>query len=198
MINVKKKGNKGENAFANWLYSHGFKAWRNGSSGSGLYKGDINNMPKDEWLMVIHSEDWIHLMKNQREESKVGSAALGLVLGIALASLPLIPLKIEYQRVEVPHYAIKAQVTAYTSSPDETWGDPYITASGMRTGHGVAACPERLKFGTVIEIAGQKYTCLDRMNARYRDGDYFDIWMPEKHLAYEWGRRNLEIKVYER
>jgi len=42
-MNAKKKGNHGENLFANWLFSHGIKAWRNGSSGAGLYKGDINN-----------------------------------------------------------------------------------------------------------------------------------------------------------
>jgi Holliday junction resolvase len=105
-MNVKKKGNAGENAFANWLHSKGVKAWRNGSSGAGMYKGDINNsidctfevktvkkinlkeawyqvnrdasiarnmpvlsirfdgMPKDEWLMVTHSEDFIEMLKH--------------------------------------------------------------------------------------------------------------------------------------
>jgi len=43
MINAKKKGNKNENDFANWLQENGIKAWRNSSSGAGLYKGDINN-----------------------------------------------------------------------------------------------------------------------------------------------------------
>lgn len=107
MINAKKKGNRGENEFANWLHENGFKAWRNGSSGAGLYKGDINNsmdmtfevktvkklnllkawqqvsrdasiahnspalaihfdgMGKREWLMVIHSEDFLELKKNE-------------------------------------------------------------------------------------------------------------------------------------
>ena len=106
-MNVKKKGNKGENDFAHWLQSHGIKAWRNSSSGSGMYKGDINNsidytfeiktvkkinlkeawyqvnrdssvarntpclaihfdgMPKDTWLMVMNSEDWIELVKKK-------------------------------------------------------------------------------------------------------------------------------------
>jgi Holliday junction resolvase len=106
-MNVKKKGNHGENEFANWLQENGIKAWRNGSSGAGLYKGDINNsidctfevktvkkinllkawgqvsrdssiahnspvlaihfdgMGKRQWLIVIHSEDWIDLIKNQ-------------------------------------------------------------------------------------------------------------------------------------
>lgn len=106
-MNSKRKGNAGENAFANWLYENGIKAWRNSSSGAGLYKGDINNsidytfevktvkkinllkawqqvsrdasiaknspaialhfdgMGKDQWLMVIHSNDFIDLIKNE-------------------------------------------------------------------------------------------------------------------------------------
>ena len=109
-INVKKKGNRGENEFANWLYANGIKAWRNGSSGAGMYKGDINNgiditfevktvkklnlmkawqqvstdaskahntptvaihfdgMGKDQWLMVVHSNDWIEYIKKYNED----------------------------------------------------------------------------------------------------------------------------------
>ena len=109
-MNVKKKGNHGENEFANWLQDNGIKAWRNSSSGAGLYKGDINNsldytfeiktvkrinlqeawrqvnkdssiahntpvlaihfdnMPKREWLMVMHSEDWLDLIKKNELE----------------------------------------------------------------------------------------------------------------------------------
>lgn len=108
MINAKKKGNAGEHAFAHWLISHGFKAFRNSMSGGSVWKGDVANdlditfevktvkkinllkayqqvsrdasiahntpvlairfdhMPKDNWLMVINSEDWIELMKNQK------------------------------------------------------------------------------------------------------------------------------------
>jgi len=43
MPNAKKKGNHGENEFANWMQENGIKAYRNSSSGAGLYKGDINN-----------------------------------------------------------------------------------------------------------------------------------------------------------
>jgi len=105
MINVKKKGNKGEHAFSHWLMSHGFKAFRNSMSGGSVWKGDIannldltieiktvkklnvmeawrqvnrdasiahnspllaihyDNMPSNEWLIVIHSEDWVDMMK---------------------------------------------------------------------------------------------------------------------------------------
>jgi len=42
-INAKKKGNKGENAFANWLRENGIKAFRNSASGANAWKGDIGN-----------------------------------------------------------------------------------------------------------------------------------------------------------
>ena len=44
MVNVKKKGNEGENKFANWLIANGIKAWRDGASGAGNNeKGDVGN-----------------------------------------------------------------------------------------------------------------------------------------------------------
>src|SRR3990167_3878196 len=43
MINSKKKGNKGENNFANWLTREGYKSGRTSGSGGGLSKGDIYN-----------------------------------------------------------------------------------------------------------------------------------------------------------
>jgi Holliday junction resolvase len=42
-MNVKKKGNAGENNFANWMQANGIKMYRNSSSGAGMQKGDINN-----------------------------------------------------------------------------------------------------------------------------------------------------------
>lgn len=109
MPNSKKKGNTWENKLANWLNSHGFKAWKDASSGSHLERGDIGNnmnltieskaakkvalmewwkqveysamqqknepvlfihvdgMPDNEWLVVMHSEDWIERMKGNVE-----------------------------------------------------------------------------------------------------------------------------------
>ena len=43
MVNVKKKGNRNENDFANWLQANGIKAYRNSASGATTAKGDINN-----------------------------------------------------------------------------------------------------------------------------------------------------------
>ena len=43
-INAKKKGNKGENNWANWLIDNGIKAWRDTQSGGGTReKADVGN-----------------------------------------------------------------------------------------------------------------------------------------------------------
>jgi len=111
MINAKKKGNRGENDFANWLNDNNIKAWKDGASGGGTReKADVGNninahfevktvkginlfkvwkkavfecnkthntpyivihfdgMPKNEWLMVLHSEDWLDLYQGQVDE----------------------------------------------------------------------------------------------------------------------------------
>lgn len=107
-MNAKKKGNKGEHAFAHFLMAHDIKAFRNSMSGGSIWKGDIANnldlcievktvkkinlqdawfqvnsdsskshatpilairfdqMPKDSWLVVMESSDWVELLKNKR------------------------------------------------------------------------------------------------------------------------------------
>lgn len=109
MINSKKKGNRGENNWANFLTKNGIRAYRNSSSGSGIWKSDVNNsigfnfevktvkklniqeawkqtardaershstpslvihydgMKEDEWLVVLHSNDFLDLLLNGKE-----------------------------------------------------------------------------------------------------------------------------------
>lgn len=86
-----------------------------------------------------------------------------------------------------------AVITAYSSSPDETWGDPFITASGRRVAEGVVACPRRLPFGTKVRIGARTYTCWDRLHPKY--DDRFDIWKPSKEDALQFGRRRLLVEV---
>ena len=42
-MSSKKKGNAGENKFANWLQSRGIKAYKNSSSGGNEWKSDVHN-----------------------------------------------------------------------------------------------------------------------------------------------------------
>jgi len=93
------------------------------------------------------------------------------------------------------HKVVVATITAYTSSIDETDSEPFITASGERTTHGTIACPSKYDFGTVVVIEGRQYKCNDRMNRRYRSQERFDIWVETKAEAFEWGVREINIKV---
>ncbi len=89
---------------------------------------------------------------------------------------------------------VKAILTAYSSSIDETWGDPFITASGERVRDGVVA-NNCLPFGTIVEINGSYFEVLDRKNKRY-SCEWFDIWQPSKENALNFGIRKDYIKIY--
>lgn len=86
-----------------------------------------------------------------------------------------------------------AEVTAYSSSPDETWGDPFITASGREVHDGLVACPRRFPFGTRFRIGSRIYTCWDRLHMRF--DHRFDIWKPSKFEALQFGKRVLVIEA---
>ena len=90
---------------------------------------------------------------------------------------------------ELPNYAVT--LTAYNAVPEQTDGDPFITASGSYSNSEVVAARSRdladeLPFGTIIEISGPTapnnncgYSIVapivgyrviaDTMNARYTD-----------------------------
>ena len=91
--------------------------------------------------------------------------------------------------------SIEATVTAYSSSEDETDDRPWEMASGRTVYEGAIACPSRFEFGTRIMIDETIYTCEDRMANRYRDGNYFDIWMGSKGDALQYGKQSLSVLV---
>ena len=109
------------------------------------------------------------------------------------------PSSVYYVKNETPIIEVRetfvAEVSAYTNAVDETDSDNNITASGKIAEGNIVACPIRFKFGTTVEINGKIFVCEDRMNSRYRHGDYFDILVETKTEAFEWGRRNVEVKV---
>jgi len=101
------------------------------------------------------------------------------------------------EQLSTPRFElIRAEITAYSASPDETDDTPDIVASGKKAELGMIACPGKYAFGTKVEIEGDVYTCEDRMNIRYRHSEHYDILVESKDEAYQWGRRTLEIKVY--
>ncbi len=120
---------------------------------------------------------------------------------LVLASIVILPMipgsAVRYEAVadQAPE-VIRAIVTAYTSSVDETDDNPWETASGTKPGPGTIACPAKLPFGTIVEIDGQFFTCEDRMNKRYRETEHYDVWLGSKEEAMNWGKKELAILVH--
>jgi 3D (Asp-Asp-Asp) domain-containing protein len=94
---------------------------------------------------------------------------------------------------------IKVVLTAYSSTPDQTDDDPFVTASGKYVEDGIVA-NNMLPMGTKIripELYGDKvFTVEDRMNRRKSDY-HVDIWFPDRQLALNFGVKTADIEVLE-
>jgi len=91
-----------------------------------------------------------------------------------------------------------AQVTAYNTVEAQTDGTPCISASGDnicgRTD--VVACPNHLPLGTLVEIHGKTYVCLDRTHPKYNGR--FDISFDKDVAgALQWGIRQVAVRIIE-
>ncbi len=79
-------------------------------------------------------------------------------------------------------------ITGYSSSPDETDNDPWITAYNTLARDGIVAS-NILPFGTKIRIPSlfgdEIFVVEDKMNPRY--GENLDIWFPTKWQAQQFG-----------
>lgn len=89
--------------------------------------------------------------------------------------------------------------TSYTSRPQETDADPFVTADGSDVRDGVVAT-NVLPFGTKIRIptvfGDRIFEVHDRMNARY--SYRVDIWTNDLAKAKKYGlKRHIPIEVVE-
>lgn len=88
------------------------------------------------------------------------------------------------------------EVSAYSSTPDQTDDSPFITAKGTYVRDGIVAA-NFLPFGTRIKIPsvyGDKiFVVEDRMNKRYQRN--VDIWMVDRQSAKNFGRKELLIEI---
>ena len=98
------------------------------------------------------------------------------------------------------------EVSGYSSTPDQTNCQPFITASGNRVRDGIVAA-NFLEFGTKIRIpeyfGDKEFVVEDRMNSRYSlpkndsyDG-HVDVWFYTRQEAKDMGRVLTEIEVIE-
>ena len=95
----------------------------------------------------------------------------------------------------VPYRVALCNISAYTSSSDECGKDDGITASGVQAVAGRTIAMDGIPFGTKVEIEGHIYTVEDRFGGGYTDR--IDIYMDSKEEAFRWGRRWLEVKIYD-
>ena len=100
---------------------------------------------------------------------------------------------------DLPDKVIKAIITAYTSTPDQTDDSPFIAATGKRVHDGMIAA-NGLPFGTKIKIPsiyGDKiFVVEDRMNSRYGYGR-FDVWLDTTRAeARKFGVKRVEVEIF--
>jgi len=94
---------------------------------------------------------------------------------------------------------IKMVTTAYSSTPEQTDDDPFITAAGTTVRDGIVA-NNLLPFGTKIripELYGDKiFVVEDRMHKR-KGSYHIDIWFPSYLEAKEFGVKRPCVEILE-
>jgi len=87
-------------------------------------------------------------------------------------------------------------ITAYSSEPEQTDNDPFITASGKSVRSGIIAA-NFLPFGTKIkipEVFGDKvFTVEDRMARKH--SDKVDVWFSSEREALRFGVKTADIVI---
>jgi len=94
---------------------------------------------------------------------------------------------------------IRVVITAYSSTPGQTDGNPYLTAAGTWVREGIVA-NNLLPFGTKIripEIYGDKiFVVEDRMH--WKKGNYhIDVWFSSYWEALNFGAKRTYIEILE-
>lgn len=101
--------------------------------------------------------------------------------------------------VKSPDKRLRATISAYTSTPEQTDSSPFIAATGKRVHDGMIAA-NWLPFGTIVKIPSlfgdKEFVVEDRMNPRYGYG-HLDIWFDSTTTeARKFGIRHRDIEIY--
>lgn len=103
------------------------------------------------------------------------------------------------QEAPKPDKLVKAVITAYTSTPDQTDNDPFIAAWGDRVYDGMIAAnwlPRNTKVKIPSLFGDKVFTVADRMNPRYGYGR-LDIWMDTtRSEALKFGVKTADVEIY--
>lgn len=93
-----------------------------------------------------------------------------------------------------PGMHISVWASAYSSSVEETDGNPFMTASGI-TVNSKTMASNFLPLGTVVSLNGKEYIVQDRMNSRYNNEYTVDVWQPSSEAAFAFGMRLVTIEI---
>jgi len=94
----------------------------------------------------------------------------------------------------LPKTQVLGVITSYNPLPEQTDDNPDITASGHKVREGIVA-NNCLPFGTRVEIDGEIFVVLDRMNSRY-GCEHFDILSFDYEWSIQFGRQYKDVVIY--
>ena len=143
-------------------------------------------------LILIAAVDMACQLPVEKQSSEIVISGLLTVQGNSLiASSPLPSPKVVK--------TIKMVATAYSSTPQQTDNDPFITAAGTWVRDGIIA-NNLLPFGTKVripELYGNKvFVVEDRMNSK-KGYYHIDIWFPSYSEAKNFGAKTTYIEILE-
>jgi len=106
-----------------------------------------------------------------------------------------------YSKTYRPGATFLIVATAYSSTPDQTDGDPCSTANGFNVckhnKENVIAI-NGVPFGTKVRFpeyfGDQVFTVVDRMNSRY-DSTRVDFWLQTREKAKKFGVKRMKMEV---
>ena len=103
----------------------------------------------------------------------------------------------EYFVNKIPQKTMYVTVSAYSSTKDQTDGNPFLTALGTPVRDGIVAA-NFLPIGTVVRFPdkfGEKiFVVEDRMNERF--ALEVDIWMSSQEEAKKFGIQYLKMEIF--
>ena len=87
------------------------------------------------------------------------------------------------------------EATAYSPTVQETDGDPWMTASGMKSGHGVVAVdPKVIPLGSKLYVEGYGYAIAGDTGGAIK-GNRVDVFFYSSDETARWGRRWVRVFV---
>jgi 3D (Asp-Asp-Asp) domain-containing protein len=87
------------------------------------------------------------------------------------------------------------EATAYSPTVQETDGNPWMTASGMKSGRGVVAVdPKVIPLGSKLYVEGYGYAIAGDTGGAIK-GNRIDVFFYSSDEMARWGRRLVRVFV---